>query len=222
MDIFQAIYNDNLNEVKSIVNQPGFDINKVDNYGYTALIEASDLDDLEIVKFLVEHGADVNKAGINGYTALLRSLYRLNLEIVKYLVEHGGADVNQADNDGNTALIEASGRGRLDIVKYFVEHGADLNQANKEGKTALTVADEIGFSNIVDYLKKYVSTKKIQQGFRKSRGYAAWKYSPEKMKAEGMFDEPDYSKGLNGFGKKRKNLKVSLRSLLADIKYLSK
>ena len=57
----------------------------------------------------------------------------------------------------------------------------------------------------------------IQQGFRKSRGYAAWKYSPERLASQGYFEN-----NLN-FGKKRKvtNSGMSLKTINKWMKYLN-
>lgn len=71
--------------------------------GWTALMWAAGADDLEVVKYLVEHGADVNAKDNDGKTALMKASKNGYLEIVEYLVEHG-ADVNAKDNDGETAL----------------------------------------------------------------------------------------------------------------------
>jgi hypothetical protein len=43
-----------------------------------------------------------------------------------------------------------------------------------------------------------VAAMKIQRKFRRSRGYAAWKYSPQRLQQEGFFNE-------TSFGKRRQN-----------------
>jgi len=53
-----------------------------------------------------------------------------------------------------------------------------------------TLLFECGPENCMDYqrAKKEYSTKKIQKNFRKSREYAAWKYSPERLQQQGFFN----------------------------------
>ena len=200
MDIFEAIFN--LDKVKSIVNQPGFDINQTDRYGETPLIIASEIGDLDIVEILVKNGADVNKADYYGTTSLMEASAKGRLDIVQFLVEHG-ADVNKTDNDGETALMIASMRNHLNVVKYLVkEHGADVNKTDNDGETAITLASKYNHSSIVNFFRKIENIIKIQKAFRKSRGYAAWRYSPEKMKKEGFFEQPDFVNWRTGFGKK--------------------
>ena len=60
MDIFEAIKNDDLDFVKSYVEQGG-DVNKRDKKGSTPLMIASFFGRLEIVKFLVENFRGINE-----------------------------------------------------------------------------------------------------------------------------------------------------------------
>jgi len=220
MDIFKAIDNRNLDQVKSIVKN-GADINQTDADGRTPLMKASAIGRLDVVQFLVgRDGVDVNKTEDYGRTALMLASMGGHLEIVKILVDHG-ADLNKTNVNGRTALMLASMRNHLNVVKYLVEHGADLKITDNDGETAITIASKYSHSDIVKFFRKYISSIiKIQKTFRKSRRYAEWAYHPERLKAQGYFDKPGFANWRNGFGKKQ--LKVSLRSLMADIKFLSK
>ena len=59
--------------------------------------------------------------------------------------------------------------------------------------------------------RRRYATSKIQGAFRKSRGYAAWKYHPQRLKAQGYFNDLSFGKR-SGSALKRLN----------EIKYLSK
>ena len=83
----------------------GADVNQVNDFGKTALYEAADSDNLEIVKELLIHGADGNYADHHGRTALYWSRHN-NLEMVRELISYG-AYVNNAD-DKSTALYWAA------------------------------------------------------------------------------------------------------------------
>ena len=48
----------------------GCDVNEVDSYGYTPLLNASALGRVKVVKELIRHNADVNKTGPFGFTPL--------------------------------------------------------------------------------------------------------------------------------------------------------
>jgi ankyrin repeat protein len=98
----------------------------------------------EVVKYLVEHGADIHE---NDEAALNSASLNGYLDIVKYLVEHG-ANIHGQEDD---ALINASARGHLDVVKYLVDHGANLHAQNNG---ALSWARKNKHRSVVEYLEK--------------------------------------------------------------------
>ena len=102
-NLIEAVKNNDINRVNSILNNGKANINAKDRDGWTALIWASCKGDLEIVKLLVESGADIDAKDNDGWTALMRASWRGYLEIVQYLVEIG-ADINIKNKDGKTAL----------------------------------------------------------------------------------------------------------------------
>ena len=62
---------------------------------------------------------------------------------------------------------------------------------------------------------------KIQRGFRKSQGYAAWKYSPERLASQGYFENMDFGKRI----KRKSNTtysKMSLKTIDRLIKLVQK
>jgi ankyrin repeat protein len=79
---------------------------------------------LDLVKYLVEHGVNVNARDKYGDTALVVASGEAGrLNIVKYLVENG-ADVNFKADDNWTPLFAARYYENAHIVEYLVEHGA--------------------------------------------------------------------------------------------------
>ena len=60
------------------------DINDKDRHGTTALMNATSKNDLEVVKYLLNHGADINIKNKNGWSALSIAKGRgfLNIEIL--------------------------------------------------------------------------------------------------------------------------------------------
>ena len=114
--------------------------NFLTNYG--ALINASHIGVLGVVKYLVNNGANIHTkndevlrwASING-----------NKNVVEYLVDNG-ADVNVADD---YALRYASANGHLEVVKYLVDHGANVNARDNE---SLRLASKNGHKDVVTFL----------------------------------------------------------------------
>ena len=106
-NLIEAVKNNDINRVNSILNNGKANINAKDRDGWTALIWASCKGDLEIVKLLVENGADIDAKDNEGWSALMEASYEGHLKVVKYLVEKGIDRVNVKDNDGWTALMRA-------------------------------------------------------------------------------------------------------------------
>lgn len=80
------------------------DINSINYYGYTALMEACHQENYETVRFLLSRGANPNI--VNEKTSLICSIYRHNLEIVQLLIENG-ADLHLKTIYGDTAWSSA-------------------------------------------------------------------------------------------------------------------
>ena len=71
----------------------GVDINSLDQYGQTALMNAACTGSVDVVRLLIERGAELNHSAKYHLTALMLAVINQNLEIVKLLVE-GGANIS--------------------------------------------------------------------------------------------------------------------------------
>lgn len=69
-NLIEAVKNNDINKINSILKSGKADINSKDKYCETALMIASCKGNLEIVKLLVDNGADINIKNNNGKTAL--------------------------------------------------------------------------------------------------------------------------------------------------------
>ena len=122
------------------------DVNTNDNYGSTALIDASFIGLKQAVELLILEGADLDARDRLGDTALMNAALKGHIEIVELLISKG-ADVSLTDNSGNTALIDSAKYARdstCDIIALIVDSDADVNAANKLGLTALIFAAQGG------------------------------------------------------------------------------
>ena len=110
-----------------------------------ALTDAIDMQNIEQVKYYVEHGADVNKSGWFSEKPLKKAIRQGNVLIVEYLVEHGA----KVDTD---CLYEAIEVRNLPIVKCLVEHGVDVNRNKWFSEKPLVKAIQQGDAPIAIYL----------------------------------------------------------------------
>ena len=124
--------------------------NTLEKYN-TALLEAAEKGNSELMSQLLTAGTDVNKADKDGQTPLYWAAYKGHTECVKLLID-AGADINMANKYGWTPLREAAYNGRTECVKQLIAAGADVNKANWHGQTPLYLAATGGHKECVEQL----------------------------------------------------------------------
>jgi ankyrin repeat protein len=121
--------------------------NSTPNIKHTALLEAIDTRNKDLVKLLINNGARVDREANLGLkrTPLQKAVEVDSLEIVTLLLEEG-ADINArpAERGGATAFQLAAIRGNCIIAAKLLEYGADLHAppANINGRWPLEGAAE--------------------------------------------------------------------------------
>lgn len=88
-----------------------------------ALTLAAGMENLELVRFLVEKGADVNAVNAEGWTALMAAARKGSLDIVRFLLDKGAA-LDAKDRFGNTAAMEAARGQYVSVVRLIIGRGA--------------------------------------------------------------------------------------------------
>ncbi len=104
------------------------DFTKVNRYGGSALIPASERGHVAAVKLFIKAGVPVDHVNRLGWTALLEAIIlsdggKPHQQIVKALLDAGAA-VNLADGDGVTPLQHAKTRGYTAIASLLQDAGA--------------------------------------------------------------------------------------------------
>jgi len=156
IDIYSYVYED-------------INIDKKNKDGYTALIDATIINNTKIVKMLINAGVNINiKDTYNGQTALMCAIDEYNYEITIMLLK-AGADINITCIDGYNALILASIGGYTNIVDMLLKIGADINakDTNYE-ENALIIASQFGYIKIVKLLLKTGIDVNIQNKEKKT------------------------------------------------------
>jgi len=148
----------------------------------TLLFFASNYNQKDIVKLLLEAKADVNAPYKEGITPLYIASELGHTEIVKLLLE-AKADVNVADKNGATMLYMATAKNHTEIVKLLLEAKADVNAPYKDDITPLLIACTEGNVEIVKLLLAAganVNAKAMQEGKY---------YSPMRVAKEKNYDQ---------------------------------
>jgi ankyrin repeat protein len=125
--IFSIIKTKNIELLKDIISNDKACVNSIDEYGDIPLHMA--LEDIELVKLLMEAGADVNGQDEFGFTALHKAVEYGNLEIIKFLIK-SGADINSKDKERYSPLHIAIISGNIEIIRFLIKKGADVNCKN--------------------------------------------------------------------------------------------
>ncbi len=119
-----TILEEKVDTVKNILEHD-IDVNGIDEYGFTPLIEAAIINNLEISKMLVHHGANPNQPDMLGNTALHWAAENNNHEIALLLLKNH-ADPNASNIAGQPILAMPLLRQQQRLKKLLLQHGADL------------------------------------------------------------------------------------------------
>ena len=117
------------------------------------ILDATFLNEKEVVKQLIYHGANVNACYVpEGGTCLMNTAYKNMKEIAEMLLKNG-ADVEAFEQeDGWNALMIAVENAAVDVIKLLISYGANVNAINFEGKSSLFIAIEKNYIEIVKLL----------------------------------------------------------------------
>ncbi|HJQ33935.1 MAG TPA: ankyrin repeat domain-containing protein [Pyrinomonadaceae bacterium] len=147
--LVKAAKENDLEAVRRLLLFGGADVNVLDKgVGLTALAQAFENNNRDIVRELLWRGARANERLSYKQTALMRMNDSTSADIVRDLLD-AGAKVNPRDEDGNTALMSAASYGRQEVVELLLRSGAKVNARNKAGYTALMAAAQAGATETV-------------------------------------------------------------------------
>ena len=115
----------------------------------TPLHQASRLESVDVMRWLLDHGADPNARTCYGNIPLFYA--KMNPQAVQALIDNN-ADVNSQNNDGHTPLHRVFSHVRsgleqniADVVRRLLEHGADPNICSNDHSTPLHRASSGGW-----------------------------------------------------------------------------
>src|SRR5689334_5260266 len=119
-------------------------VTETDLGGFTPLLFAARVGDVESASHLIASGADVNETTPNNLSALVVAAHSGNGAFAAFLIERG-ANVNAA-GAGYTALHAAILRGDAALVKTLVAHGADVQAQLQNGTPSRYYSKDFAFN----------------------------------------------------------------------------
>jgi len=140
------------------------DLDYLDEYGYTPLIQSAIVDNLDIAKILIARGADVNMPDLTGRSALHWAVDNGNMEFTKLLLENK-ANANIYTIASQPPLIKPILRHNNELKYLLCRFDADPTFANDYINTKLLGHrfELRGFVDIVDNMGKF--TELSYEGF---------------------------------------------------------
>jgi hypothetical protein len=151
------IINNDIDAVENILLRHRLDVNELDEYGFTYLIEAAIANNVEIVKLLIDYGADVNLQDVTGGTALIWAAENNNLRLAKLLLECK-ADPNAYNFAGSPVLTMPVVRHQQTMKQLLQGYGAQLTFAQDFINTKLLghMFELVGTADLIDTKNNYV------------------------------------------------------------------
>jgi uncharacterized protein len=175
-----AVREGSLETVKVLVDS-GADVNQRSEFGWTALLVATQNRYYKIGVFLLDHGADPNIANEGGWTPLYIATDNRNIEggdyptrkpdmdhldyIKRLFASHADPNVRMHSStetrtifthqwlqeEGATPFLRAAQSGDIVLLKLLLAHGADPKIVTDDKVTPLMVASGIGWVEGVTY-----------------------------------------------------------------------
>lgn len=140
--LVRAAREDELQDVLALLTKDNVNV-RDQATGTTALEQAIQNGNREMVQALLSTGADANSRNESKQTALMMIGEEATADIVWDLI-HSGANVNLKDDDGDTALIEAAMVNNVGVLNALLQAGAKVDGKNDAGETALMRAASNG------------------------------------------------------------------------------
>lgn len=163
--------------LQKLIKEPGIDVNKEDEDGYTLVMRAVKEQLVLMLEGLLSLkkpdgslAVNINQSNAKGITPLLAACESGGYESIEKLLAVPGIDVNQANNNGETPLLVACKRSLHAISPLLTVPDIDVNKADNNGNTPLleacknNVRGYFGIKTIDALLKKGAVNKANKQG----------------------------------------------------------
>lgn len=147
MTLAQAIIYGTVDDVLKVITA-GADVNEVDEYGYTPLIETAIVDNVAMAELLLKKGAQVNQTDMSGRTALHWAADNNNFELCELLLKNK-ANPNAYTLASQPVMVTPLLRGQKKLTDLLMEHGANIYFARDYINTKL-LAHRYALQGVVD------------------------------------------------------------------------
>lgn len=135
--LIQAINDESVATVKALAKNKKL-INKKDAKDFDPIHHAVSLNNLEIVKILVDSGANLNQKYGDKKESILFEATRLgSQEIVDFLLSKNSKLLEEKNINEETVLHEAVRAEQSELAAFYLKKGLSSKDKNKAGETAI-------------------------------------------------------------------------------------
>jgi len=139
---------------------PGFNVNGLDEYGWALLHYACDSDSRSpVIPLLLAHpDIDVNLKDQNGWTPFNTACIIGTTSCVRLLLKDSRVMVNECTKDEPPPLWYVAGNGHLDVINWWVASGREMDLGKPEDvyeTDAIGVSKKIGFAEVATLLERF-------------------------------------------------------------------
>ncbi|MBR2281582.1 MAG: ankyrin repeat domain-containing protein [Spirochaetales bacterium] len=145
---------DNSPTIVEALIRAGADVNREDEFGYTALERClMQNQDLSMITVLMKNGANLQHFSTSGQTPLMIAISEdCDFEIIKLLIDSNPSTINVENNGLNVIQQAIICDSSLNIIKYIVSNGADLHAETKYGNTLIDLAEYYASEEVQEYI----------------------------------------------------------------------
>lgn len=136
--LLEAVSSHNIGEIRNAVEVHGEHIDTVNTNGWSAVMFAVSLMNMDSLRVLIELGADLNNPDKHGITPLMLAADANDKDIVELLLA-GNANPLQVSNDGRTAF-DISVRAGRQVVSLLIAEACALHAIKQENPDLLLQA----------------------------------------------------------------------------------
>ncbi len=150
-DIFLAVQQNNISEVKSLMEKDPETVAEKNKDGMQPLHIASAYGMINIVKLLINNNAGVNARDNLGNPPLHYVAYNGNTQIAEFLVSKG-AEINIKNYKGGSPFLNSLKMGMKELAEYYIKNGAEIDTDGENGIKLLQDAVKLNLKNLIDII----------------------------------------------------------------------